>query len=130
VWHRYFCVKTFCRVLICPAVGGGAAAMRFSLQNHFYCLAFIQITKMIRKDQASDIRELYEDNERVHEQLRYFNRMEEKKDGRTLERCKNLGAEIAFGSWTGKCSDTDIHRNFPALVLGPGGKVGYSGGGL
>ena len=35
--------------------------------------------EMIRKDQADYIRELWNDNQRVHEQLRYFNRKEEKK---------------------------------------------------
>jgi hypothetical protein len=32
---------------------------------------------MIRKDQASYIRGLWEDNQRVHTELRYFNRQEE-----------------------------------------------------
>jgi hypothetical protein len=34
--------------------------------------------EMIRKDQASYIRELWEDNQRVHTELRYFNRQEER----------------------------------------------------
>jgi hypothetical protein len=33
---------------------------------------------MIRKDQASYIRGLWEDNQRVHTELRYFNRQEER----------------------------------------------------
>jgi hypothetical protein len=38
----------------------------------------IENCEMIRKDQASYIRGLWEDNRRVHEQLRYFNRQEER----------------------------------------------------
>ena len=34
--------------------------------------------EMIRKDQASYIRGLWEDNQRVHTELRYFNRQEER----------------------------------------------------
>jgi hypothetical protein len=37
--------------------------------------------EMIRKDQASYIRGLWEDNRRVHEQLRYFNRQDERNAG-------------------------------------------------
>jgi hypothetical protein len=42
----------------------------------------LESCEMIRKDQADYIRGLWEDNQRVHEQLRYFNRMEEHRFGK------------------------------------------------